>query len=378
MKFFLAILTLIFVLINIQQLTFCQNINSNSNLKDKFWSWTIDSYYKGANIHPFEVFTPFLARNKIEKNDITYLKELGANLVVANYPGVYQYYPPYQLDSFHLRNLDRIVQICEEVRMPLVISIRSGPGRSLYSFFDKLREDEIFYQDPVAKKKYLEMCTAIADRYKHANSIVGINFLLEPHADQPVFYPEVSDSLHYEFLNELILNVRKVNAHLPIIVQPQSWGSPKKFSFLRKFNDSLIVYSFNMYFPYDFTNKKDSSEYPGFYEIDGIRVLVDSVYLVEYLSDVIKFKETHKVPIFVNEYGGIKNKKGMVDYIRHLHQIFIKQGFHFALYVYKSNWGELDGRTFGDFNYFEELKDEPSEVEGIKLLKEEFIKVWEK
>lgn len=378
MKFLLTIITFIFFFINIPKIALCQK-ELYSNHKDSlFFSWTIDGYFRGANVHPFKIFSPFLMREKIEELDLLQLKNLGVNLVVANFPGIYQYHWPYRIDSFHLKNLDRIVQMCDKIKMPLVIALRSGPGRSLYSFFDKIREDEIFYHDSVAKSKYIEMCIKISERYKHSSSLVGINFLLEPHGDQPVFYPPIDDSLYYEFIQEIILNVRKVNSKLPIIVQLQGWGSPKKFSSLKKFSDSLIVYSFNMYFPYEFTNKINDKEYPGYYEDNGINVFVDSTYLESYLFDVINFKKIHNVPVFVNEYGGIKYKKGIEHYINDLHEIFLKYGFHFAFYVWKSDWGELDGRTFDEFNYFKNFHKHYNILSTEEPLLKEFIKVWKR
>ncbi|MGB9664686.1 MAG: glycoside hydrolase family 5 protein [Ignavibacteria bacterium] len=356
--------------------SFFKNITLNKFNEDfKINLWKIDSYLRGANAHPYKHFSPFSMRDPITEKDLFELKKLGANLVVANYPGIFTYFPPYQIDSLSLMNLDKIVQLSERLKLFLVISIRSGPGRSLFTFFDKYREDEILFHDSTAQEKYIEMCKFIVDRYKDKKYLIGINFLLEPHGDDPVYLDRINDSVYFNFIERLIYEVRKVDSKIPIIVQPQGWAYPDKFASMKKFNDEKIVYSFDMYFPHAFTNELNDSSYPGYYFDKDSLVYVDSSYLKNFLSIVNNFKLKYSVPIFVNEYGGIRFKKGMINYIKDLHQIFLESGFHFAFYVWKSEWGEIDGNSFDEYNYekgTERLRDLNSldKRNDNKLLKE--------
>lgn len=394
----MTIITFILILLNIKTLIAMEKIpepyllssqnsfinsstfKSNYFLEEEFNStkfdiWLKDGFLKGANIHPYKHFSPFSMRNPIRKKDLENLISFGANLVIANYPGVFDYFPPYEIDSLSLYNLDKIVQMTFELNLFLVISIRSGPGRSLYSMFNNKREDEYIFSDSLAKSKYIEMCKFIAKRYKSFDNLIGINFLLEPHGDDPVILEPISDSIYFNFLDELISGVREVNKELPIIVQPQGWAYPDKFKDFKKFSDSLIVYSFDMYFPHTFTNENNDSTYPGFYYLQDILVYVDSTFLEKFLNPVIEFKIKDKVPIFVNEYGGLNYKKGLLNYLNDLNDIFLKYGFHFAFYVWRSGWGEVDGRTIGDFDYQnnENSKNKPDYKNEII---EEFRRVW--
>jgi hypothetical protein len=97
--------------------------------------------------------------------------------------------------------------------------------------------------------------------------------------------------------------------------------------------------------------------------------------LKEFLDVVRKFKVENDVPIFVNEYGGIRFKKGFPNYIKDLHNIFIDDGFHFAFYVWKSEWGEIDGNTFDEFNYEKGSSNESKSNMPNELIKE-FERVW--
>lgn len=340
---------------------------------DKFSFWKNANLLRGANIHPYKKYSTFAAEEPITFNDLKELKKLGANLIVANYPGVFSYFPPYEIDSIHLRNLDKIVELTQNLKINLVIAIRSGPGRSLYTFYDKLREDEKLFYDINAKNKYLEMCEFITARYKKYNHLIGINFILEPHPDDPINLFPINDSNYYDFVDELLKRIRSIDTLLPIIVQPPGWASPHNFINMRKFNDSKIVYSFNMYFPHHFTNQNNDSTYPGYYFVSDTIVYVDSIALNNVIKPVFEFKQKYDVPIFVNEYGGIKRKKGMINYLRDLHNIFLENKFHFAFYVWRSEWLETNGFSFDDYNYEKVVYSTNS---GINEFIEEFKRVW--
>lgn len=394
----MTIITLILILLNIKTLLAIEKISesyfllsknsfiNSTTLNSKYFSfekikftkfdfWMKDGFLRGANIHPYKHFSPFSMRNPISKKDLEELISLGANLIVANYPGVFDYFHPYEIDSLSLYNMDKIVQMTSELKVFLVLSIRSGPGRSLYSMFNNNREDEYIFWDSTAKSKYIEMCKFIAKRYKSFDHLIGINFLIEPHGDDPVILKPISDSIYFNFLDQLISGVREVNKELPIIVQPQGWAYPDKFKDFKKFNDSLIVYSFDMYFPHTFTNENNDSTYPGFYYLQDSLVYVDSTFLEKFLNPVIKFKTKNNVPIFVNEYGGLHYKKGLLNYLNDLHNIFLKNGFHFAFYVWRSGWGEVDGRTIGDFDYQNNVNSKNKSSYKNEII-EEFRRVW--
>lgn len=178
------------------------------------------------------------------------------------------------MDSLSLIVLDEIFKLTKQNKLHLVISLRSGLGRSLYVFHSNSRDDKTLFHDTLAKKAYIEV-----ERYKDQNHLVGINFLLEPHGDAPVNLLPISDYLYFHFLEKLIKEVRNIEFKLPIIVQPQSWAYPSKFNSMKKFSDPLIVYSFDMYFPHQFSNELNDSSYPGFYFINDSVAYVDSIYL---------------------------------------------------------------------------------------------------
>jgi hypothetical protein len=345
---------------------------------EKFAIWQVKALLKGANVHPYKHFSSYSMRDPIFKDDLVELKSLGANLVVANYPGVFTYYPPYEIDSLHLMNLDSIVNYSREIDLKLVIALRSGPGRSLQVFDNEGREDELLFHDKQAKEKYIEMCQFIVDRYKANDHIIGYNFLLEPHADNPVYLPPVFDSTYFNFIEDLISNTRKVDPHIPIIIQPLGWAYPDRFYSMKTFSDSFLVYSCNMYFPHPFTNELNDSVYPGNYYYRDSIVYVDSITLKDLFYNVIRFKAEHNVPIFINEYGGRRFKKGFLTYLQDLHSLFLQEGFHFAFYVWKSEWGNVHGEKFGDYNYLKGTAEKSNDENHENELMNEFKRVWKK
>lgn len=352
------------------QLAFPQN--------EKFSLWQVDGFLKGANVHPYKHFSSYSMREPITLDDLQELKSLGANIVVANYPGVFTYYPPYEIDSLHLMNLDSIVSYSKESGLNLILALRSGPGRSLQVFDNEGREDELLFHDQTAKNKYVEMCQFIAERYKENDHIIGYNFMLEPHADYPVYLPPIFDSTYYNFVEQLISGIRKIDLNIPLIIQPLGWAYPDRFYSMKVLSDSFLVYSCNMYFPHPFTNELNDSVYPGNYYYRDSIVQVDVSVLEDLLYNVIQFKKMFSVPIFINEYGGRRFKKGFLTYLQDLHSLFLQQGFHFAFYIWKSEWGNVNGEKFGDYNYLRGI-DEKSFYENHENdLMNEFKKVWNK
>ncbi len=353
-------------------------VNSTDAQNYKYEIWQKDSFLRGANVHPYKHFSSYSMREPLEQKNINELKSYGANLVVANYPGVFTYYFPYEIDSLHLINLDSIVSYSRNAGLYLVIALRSGPGRSLQVFDSENREDEILFHDTVAMKSYLKMCKFIAERYKDEKHLIGYNFLLEPHADYPVYLPPIFDSTYFIFIESLISTVRKVDSLVPIIVQPLGWAFPDRFYTMKKFNDPFIVYSCNMYFPHEFTNEFNDSTYPGSYFYRDSLVNVDTTILKDLFYNVIEFKRNHSAPIFINEYGGIRFKKGFLNYLTDLHNLFLDNGFHFAFYIWKSEWGDVSGERYGDYNYLKGTNKENQLEEIDNELINEFKRVWKK
>ncbi|MBM4174657.1 MAG: glycoside hydrolase family 5 protein [Ignavibacteria bacterium] len=350
--------------------------NAANSQNQKYDFWRIDGALRGANVHPYKHFSSYSMREPISLQDIMELKNLGANLLVANYPGVFTYFSPYEIDSLHLMNLDSIVSYSRECRLNLVISLRSGPGRSLQVFDNDGREDELLFHDSFAMGKYIEMCEFIADRYKKNDHIIGYNFILEPHADYPVYLPPVFDSTYFKFVDELISRIRKVDSVTPIIIQPLGWAYPDRFFSMKVLNDPFLVYSCNMYFPHQFTNELNDSVYPGSYYYRDSLVQIDSSIFKDLFYNVIQFKKVNDVPIFINEYGGRRFKKGFLNYLKDLHSLFISEGFHFAFYIWKSEWGDVNGESFGDYNYLKGPDGNSINENHENELMDEFKRIW--
>jgi len=79
------------------------------------------------------------------QTDFDNLAALGANYVNVSHPGLYAEKAPFTLDEQVQQNLDSLLTMIAQAKMFAVITFRTGPGRSEFTFV--LEEDTT--SDPV-------------------------------------------------------------------------------------------------------------------------------------------------------------------------------------------------------------------------------------
>jgi len=203
------------------------------------------------------------------------------------------------------------------------------------------RQAALFWQD-------------LAAELKDHSAIVGYNLLNEPHPERIFASKQVHiNSVHqaevqimlYDFYKGVIKSVRLSDEHTPIILDSSAYADPKTFDLLKPHEDSNILYSFHMYEPYEYTNRKMNKgkfRYPG--NIDGTRW--DKEELKSYMSSVVTFQKSHNLPsnrILVGEFGGHRRSPGLDEYFRDLISIFQEEGWHFSFYAFREDtWDGMD------------------------------------
>ncbi len=328
---------------------------------DKYALWQQPSYFRGMNVNPTRNFigdtdeggeviirAPLLA-----KSDLQALRDLGANLVLASYPGPYRFNPPYELDPDYQAYLDNLVDWAEEVGLYVVIAPRTGPGRSEHSFaaaFDETPDYEpweAFWLDQAAQEKWKEMWQFIAGRYAGRPHVVGYDLMVEPHPEELGIEPDE----WYAFAEELIQAIRQVDTETPIIVPVTVWSSAYGFETAVRLSDDRLVYDVHQYEPFPFTHQFDPQSltvnYPG--EIEG--EYWDRDRLLELLQPVRDFQEANGAQpaatwmddsIFAIEL----KPKGRVARLAHTRSVF-KEGP--VTYGEKDYWAEPHASVNQDF-----------------------------
>ena len=111
---------------------------------DAWALWTGATHLRGANIHQRRVYpeidgTEFFGPGPVgppyTQESFDKLAELGANYVNISHPGLFTEEPPFVPDEDISQNLDSLLEMIARADMFAVISFRTGPGRSEYTFF---------------------------------------------------------------------------------------------------------------------------------------------------------------------------------------------------------------------------------------------------
>ena len=71
---------------------------------------------RGAVLHPCRIFTLDGCAEPITRQDVQDLRDLGANLINASYPGLFSVQQPYEVDPAALTYLDNLVEWADNYR----------------------------------------------------------------------------------------------------------------------------------------------------------------------------------------------------------------------------------------------------------------------
>lgn len=324
---------------------------------DKWTLWTGGLHLRGVDLHPCRLFTGEGCAGQISLQDLQDLRDLGANLINASYPGVFTEQPPYQVDQTNLEYLDNLIEWAEAVDMYVVIHYRTGPGRNEAAITGG---DELFavWNDQAAHDAWVEMWRFTAERYRESKIVVGYDLMVEPHPNDLVdptgelepteLQAQVAGTLRdwNALAAETTAAIRAVDPDTPIVVSSIGWASAEWFSALQPTGDARTVYSVHAYDP-DVYVVQDEGEivisYPDVVDDYGEQITFDRAWLEENYRPVQEFAQQHGVPIYVGEFGAVRWVPGVVEYLRDLTNIFEQAGWNYAVYVWRGDEPDFDG-----------------------------------
>ena len=171
-----------------------------TTVADKWSLWANGTQLRGANIWQ-RIVVPeldgpeFLGDGYIgppyTQADFDGLAALGANYVNLSHPGLFTERPPYVLDEQVQANLDRLIEMAAQADLFVVITFRTGPGRSDFTFYrdgagDWFDEDlliENVWTDQDAQDAWVEMWRYTAERYRDNPVVVGYDLMCEPNSN---------------------------------------------------------------------------------------------------------------------------------------------------------------------------------------------------
>jgi len=337
---------------------------------DKWWLWTHGTQLRGANVWQ-RIVVPdldgpeFLGSGYVgppfTQADFDALAALGANVVNLSHPGLYTERPPYVLDEQVQENLDRLIEMAARADLFVVITFRTGPGRSDFTFyrdgagdwFDPELLVESVWTDAAAQDAWVDMWRTAAERYREQPVVVGYDLMCEPNGegifldvyDPEAFFPAHAGSLldWNQFYPRIVAGIREADAETPILVSAQGWGAVRWLPALEPVDDPRLVYMVHQYEPqeqYTHQGPEGENSYPGEFDVDwdGAPDRFDRDWLAEYLSTVKTFQRAHSAPVSVNEFGVERWVPDAAAFMADEMELFEDLGMNHMLWAWDPAW----------------------------------------
>lgn len=342
----------------------------NPSQLDKITLWQGETQLRGANIWQ-RVVVPdldgpeFLGSSHVgppyTQADFDRLASFGANYVNISGPGLFTELPPYILDLEVQANLDRILEMIHEADMFAVITFRTGPGRSDFTFYSEGAGDwfapellrEWVWEDEAAQEAWVEMWRYTAERYREHPVVVGYDLMCEPHPAgiRNIYEPDVffqnyrGSSLDWNQLYPRISSaIREVDPDTPILIGGMGWSSVSWLPYLEPTGDPRTVYLVHQYEPQSQYTHQESrhpnNSYPDQFDLDwdGNKDDFNRDWLDNYLGIIDQFQEKWHVPLAVNEYGIVRWIPGGEVFLDDQLALFEARGLNHAIWMWDPAW----------------------------------------
>ena len=367
---------------------------TNAPTFDKFSLWTNGTQLRGANIYQRRVFPELDGENFIgsapvgppyTQADFNALAAAGANYVNISAPGLFTVKPPYILDESVQANLDSLLEMAEKADLFVVISARTGPGRSEFSilrdgagkWFDEKYLIESVWEDESAQDAWARMWEYTAERYKDNPVVVGYDLMVEPNANDILeswepedFYAKYRGTGYdwNSWFPNIIDSIREVDKNTPILVAGMGYSALDWLSYIKKIEADHIVYTFHQYEPFSYTHQDEGevkNTYPGSFDADWDEILeeVNRKWLDDYFYLIGDFQARFEAPTAANECGIIRWEPGAADFMRDEGDLFEKRGINYAVWMWYPSWKPM---AEGDHDFNFRLGENPANREDVE------------
>jgi aryl-phospho-beta-D-glucosidase BglC (GH1 family) len=325
---------------------------------DKWTLWVDGPHLRGVDLHPCRLFTLDDCVQTITRQDIQDLRNQGANLINASYPGVFTEAAPYQVSPTALDYLDNLIGWAEEVGIYVVIHFRTGPGRNEGAIVLEGDPDFAVWSDQAAQDAWTEMWRLTAERYRGSPVVVGYDLMVEPHPntlidpDGELEPYELQDQVAGTLMDwnalaaEITAAIRQVDPDTPIIVNSLGWAAAAWFPALQPSGDPRTIYSLHAYDPDVYIMQdegKTTYHYPDVVDDYGETITFDRAWLDENYPPVREFAGQHNVPIYVGEFGTLRWVPEAAAFLYDQTDLFEQYGWNYAVYVWRGDEPYFDG-----------------------------------
>ncbi len=338
-------------------------------LASKWDLWAKGTCLRGANLWQ-KIIVPNADGDELgtevvgptyDQANLNSLTALGANYANLSFPGLRNEEAPYAWREDVAQYLDRLVDRARKADLFVVVSFRTGPGRSESGFDGSAGADHSVWQDANKQAAWVEMWRQTALRYRNHANVVGYDLMVEPNANdvllkiwepEPFFKKYTNTTYDWNaFAAKIIQAIRSVDQETPILVGGMNYSSLDWLPALDRMADSRVVYAVHNYEPYNYTHQtaRGKKSYPGRFSPDGAGTTnVNKDWLTQKLSVIGEFQRDRGAPVAVNEFGATRWVKGAELYFRDSSDIFEGHGVNHALWLWetslKISWNEFNFR----------------------------------
>lgn len=371
--------------------------STNNSSIDKITFW--QKQRKGANI--FNVAIDKSLIEKAKEYNINFIRLAPDKFRTKNRDFLMVNADDYQaIDKEDLIKLKDIISQFSTQNIPVVITFLSLPG-SRWKQNNGGKDDLRIWRSKKYQEQAAKFWRDVALELKGQPNIVGYNILNEPHLERlwaknneaklySINQSEVQKVLN-DFYKKVISAIREVDLDTPIILDSSAHADPRTFAELMHINgDDKIIYSFHMYEPFNYTNKKINKgqyTYPGYISNEGERSYFDKNKLNEMFDAVRKFQIKNNIPknrILVGEFGAHRTASGIEKYFQDLISIFNVEQWHYAMYAFREDsWDGMNyelGAKRLPLSYWESVKkgEDPKMPYHHNSIFELFLQEWQK
>jgi hypothetical protein len=230
------------------------------------WSlWTGPTQLRGANTwqkrltnRRGDVWPAYTQEN------LSTLATWGANYVNLSIPGPRveraDRQGRYAWDTRAWTNLEAMVSCAEQAGLFVVVSFRTGPGRSEYVFDTTERPKTIhLWEKQAAQDAWVEMWGRTAELLRNRSAVVGYDLMVEPLLESENPRTRFVAEDWYRLAERLVDAIRNVDPVTPILVSVAPGGSPHALAALdtSRFDPSTrhILFTVHQYAPWTYTHQ---------------------------------------------------------------------------------------------------------------------------
>lgn len=271
------------------------------------------------------------------------------------------------LDTNDVTLLRRVLDDAKAAGVKVVLTMLSLPGSRWRQHNDGVQEFAL-WQDDTRRREAIECWRQLAQALKGHPAIVGYNPLNEPCPERagPAKFPDwfTGDYAAWQtrvqgtladlnrFNEDMVRAIRASDPDTPIILDGGFYATPWAFRVLRPLADAKTLYSFHLYEPFAFTNRKNAGRYaypgpsPTGESDDPPTRDWDRASLKSFLQPVRDWQQRWGIApsrVLVGEVGVYRCNAGADRYLADALDVFAEAGWHWAFYAFREDhWDGMD------------------------------------